>query len=216
MDTIRVWDLPTRLFHWLLVAAIGFLWYSGGEGEALMVWHMRAGYLVLGLVIFRIIWGLWGSRHSRFAAFLAGPRRTLDYGKAFARGRAPVFAGHNPLGGWMVMLMLLSLLVQTATGLFATDDISLEGPLSGQVGGATARALTDVHFWNFDLLLILIAAHVAAVLLHRLLGEPLLAAMLTGRKRVPDEAGPDLAFVPWWRALLVALPVAGAIYWLVS
>ncbi|MEQ9509302.1 MAG: cytochrome B, partial [Alloalcanivorax xenomutans] len=76
--------------------------------------------------------------------------------------------------------------------------------------------LTDVHFWNFDLLLILIAAHVAAVLLHRLLGEPLLAAMLTGRKRVPDEAGPDQAFVPWWRALLVALPVAGAIYWLVS
>ncbi|MEQ9509039.1 MAG: cytochrome b/b6 domain-containing protein, partial [Alloalcanivorax xenomutans] len=159
MDTIRVWDLPTRLFHWLLVAAIGFLWYSGGEGEALMVWHMRAGYLVLGLVIFRIIWGLWGSRHSRFAAFLAGPRRTLDYGKAFARGRAPVFAGHNPLGGWMVMLMLLSLLVQTATGLFATDDISLEGPLSGQVGGATARAHTDVHFWYIDLRLILIAAH---------------------------------------------------------
>ncbi len=206
----RVWDLPTRLFHWLLVALFAFLWFSGGESDALMEWHMRAGYALLALLLFRMVWGFVGSRRSRFADFLVSPVAAWRYGRDFLRGRAPAWDGHNPLGGWMVLVMLVLLLAQTVSGLFATDDISLAGPLNGTVSSALAGALTDFHGFNINLLLVLAGLHVAAVAAHRLRGERLTAAMISGRKRGAADQPP----APAWRALVLAVLAAG-IVWLV-
>ncbi|GAA5126960.1 cytochrome b/b6 domain-containing protein [Alloalcanivorax gelatiniphagus] len=206
----RVWDLPTRLFHWLLVALFAFLWFSGGESDALMEWHMRAGYALLALLLFRMVWGFVGSRRSRFADFLVSPAAAWRYGGDFLRGRAPAWDGHNPLGGWMVLVMLVLLLAQTVSGLFATDDISLAGPLNGTVSSALAGGLTDFHGFNINLLLVLAGLHVAAVAAHRLRGERLTAAMISGRKRGAADQPP----APAWRALVLAVLAAG-IVWLV-
>jgi cytochrome b len=212
---IRVWDLPTRLFHWLLVGLFAFLWYSGGGSDALMDWHMRAGYALLALLLFRVAWGIWGSRHSRFVQFLTPPRQTLAYlRELLARRTTPAF-GHNPLGGWMVMMMLAALLVQTITGLFATDDISINGPLNGAVSSTTAGRLTDVHHLNFDILLILAGLHIAAILAHRVLGEPLTLAMVTGRQRA-NGPHTDEPFAPLWRAVVLAALAGLAVYLVVG
>ncbi|MCC4307818.1 cytochrome b/b6 domain-containing protein [Alcanivorax marinus] len=206
----RVWDLPTRLFHWLLVALFAFLWFSGGESDALMTWHMRAGYALLALLLFRIAWGFVGSRRSRFADFLASPAVAWRYGRDFLRNRAPAWDGHNPLGGWMVLAMLVLLMAQAVSGLFATDDISIAGPLNGAVTSGVAGALTDFHGFNINLLLVLAGLHVAAVAAHRLRGERLTGAMISGRKAGAADQPP----APAWRALLLAVLAAG-IVWLV-
>ena len=212
---VRVWDAPTRLFHWVLVLLLVFLWYSAGDGD-LMDWHMRAGYAVLALVLFRILWGFFGSPWSRFRAFVSSPREALAYGWRFLRGHQPIFLSHNPLGGWMVLVMLGALLVQAGTGLFATDDITVRGPLRELVSSAMARQLTRIHGWTFDLLLILVVLHLLAVLAHRLRGEPLVLAMITGRKKSPDPGAPDLPYAPWWKAVLVFVLAAGGVYLVVT
>jgi len=206
----RVWDLPTRLFHWILVGLFAFLWYSGGGSSAEMDWHMLAGYALLALLLFRILWGFWGSPHSRFRDFLTAPAAAVRYGLAFARGRAPAYRGHNPLGGWMVVVMLVLLLAQAISGLFATDDISIDGPLNHLAPSSLAGALTDFHGFNINLLLVLAGLHVAAVAAHRLRGERLVGAMITGRKAGDGDAAPASA----WRALLLAV-FAAAVVWLV-
>ncbi len=214
-EKVRVWDLPTRLFHWLLVGLFAFMWYSGGASDELMHWHMRAGYTLLALLIFRVLWGLWGSRHSRFVSFVAPPRRVWGYARAVLARRVTPASGHNPLGGWMVLVLLASLLTQTVTGLFSSDDISIDGPLNNTVSSSTAGWLTSVHHLNFDLLLILAGVHIAAVLAHRVLGEPLTLAMITGRKRAA-AGDTDEPFAPLWRALLLALAAGAAVWLLVS
>ena len=216
LKTVRVWDLPTRLFHWSLVLLLAFLWYSGGGDEALMAWHMRAGYLLLALLLFRIAWGFIGSPWSRFRNFVATPRTAIDYGLRFLRGQQPIHLTHNPLGGLMVLAMLALLLLQTLTGLFATDDISIHGPLNDHVTSATARMLTRIHNWNFDLLLILAALHLLAVIAHRLRHEPLTLAMITGRKNVPDPNAPDHPYTPIWKAALVIAGTATLVWTLVT
>ena len=206
----RVWDLPTRLFHWTLVGLFGFLWYSGGGSSTEMDWHMLAGYALLALLLFRILWGFWGSRDSRFRDFVTAPAAAVRYGLAFARGRAPAYRGHNPLGGWMVVVMLVLLLAQVVSGLFATDDISIDGPLHHLVSSSLSGALTDFHGFNINLLLVLAGLHIAAVAVHRLRGERLVGAMITGRKAGADDAAP----APAWRALVLAV-LAAALVWLV-
>ena len=204
---IRVWDLPTRLFHWSLVLLVCFLWYSGGTTERLMEWHFRAGYAVMALVLFRILWGIWGSPWSRFSRFVASPRQGLAYAQqAWQQRRPPHAVSHNPLGGWMVLVLLAVLLLQTLTGLFSSDDISLFGPLSGLVSSSQSSTLTAIHHWNAELLWLLITLHILAIVAHKVLGEPLVLAMITGIKRSHDPRVPDLPYVSLWRAaLLLAL-----------
>lgn len=219
---VKVWDLPVRLFHWSLVALFAFLFWSGKTGGNAMEYHLLAGYSVLVLVLFRILWGFAGSTHARFAAFLTGPGR----GIAFARqllSRAPAAtAGHNPLGGWMVVVMLLSLLVQTATGLFANDDIATEGPLAALIGKDLSDRLSGIHYWNFNLLLLLAGAHIAAVLFHVFVKkENLVSAMFTGVKRLDHSAQdpaqvPAVRFVSSWRALVLFVLALVAVYLIVK
>ncbi len=142
---VRVWDLPTRLFHWLLAAAVTVSLLSAWIGDAAMVWHFRSGLAVLALLTFRLIWGLVGGRWSRFASFVYAPTTVLRY----LRGQAPALehleVGHNPLGSLSVFAMLGFLLVQVATGLVADDEISNRGPLNSFVGNALALTATSWH-----------------------------------------------------------------------
>ena len=184
-----VWDIPVRFFHWALVLLIGFSWLSG-EMEW-MEWHLYSGYAVLALVLFRVIWGFVGSTHARFSDFIYGPGALIAYVRTLPSRTAAKFAGHNPLGGISVVLILLCVLVQTGTGLFSNDDILTEGPLYKHITKELSDWLTTIHKYNFNVLLALIAVHVGAVFYYLLYkSENLIKPMFTGRKHLPAGAAP--------------------------
>jgi len=216
---VKVWDAPVRLFHWLLVLLFAFMFFTGKSGSDWMEWHMRAGYAMLALVLFRILWGFAGSTYARFSSFLAGPSACIECLKHLMARKPSPYAGHNPLGGWMVLVLLLALLFQTGTGLFANDDLLSEGPLAALVSKATSDQLTLYHVWNFNLLLALAGAHLIAVLYHAgFMKENLIGAMFTGVKRLPaDAAGGVVArFASPWRALVLLAVAAFAVYLIVK
>ena len=196
-----LWDWPTRLFHWGVVVCLPLAWWTAEEGQ--MNRHKWLGYTVLVLVLFRIIWGFVGSRHSRFGDFLRSPPAVL----AWLRGRHVHAPGHNPLGGWSVMVLLTLLLAQAVSGLFNTDDIFFRGPFHYAASTGLQGFMGSMHEWAFDLLLVMIALHVAAVAWHQWgRREPLIQAMLRGRS---GERHGETAPVPGWRALLVVAVVVG-------
>jgi cytochrome b len=213
---ILVWDLPTRLFHWILVALVVAQWWTA-RNFSTMEYHLWGGYALLVLVLFRVIWGFAGSDTARFSDFVRGPGAVLAYVKTLLRGATPRHLGHNPLGGWSILAMLALLLVQAGTGLFASDDIFYEGPLYSWVSRETSAWLTTIHKLNFDLLLILIAIHLAAVLFYLLVKrENLIHPMLSGRKRLPaDWAVPAPRMVGPWRGLAALAVASAGVGWLV-
>ena len=205
-----VWDVPVRLFHWALVAAVIGSYVTYKLGLAYFKYHLWCGYSVLVLVLFRIVWGLCGTRHARFASFVRGPAGTWRHLSQLARGKARRYAGHNPLGAWMVLLLLGGLLVQALSGLFSNDEIASTGPLYGAVSNDLSLRLTSLHRLLFDWIASAILLHVAAVLAYRLLKkEKLILAMLTGRK--PAEAvaaGEAIQSSRIWLALLLLAVIA--------
>lgn len=209
---ILVWDWPVRLFHWALVVLIVAAWATAEAGVMYMQWHMRCGYAVLTLLLFRLLWGLVGSGSARFGSFLHGPRAVLAYARAWFSRQPQHYLGHNPLGGWMVIVLLLLVGVQAGTGLFANDHIFNEGPLARLVSGDTSNLLTAIHKLNFNLLLAAVGLHVTAVLLYLLRGENLLRAMFNGRKPAGDYLDRPGPLAPGWRALL-CLAIAAAAVW---
>ena len=183
---VRVWDLPTRIFHWAIVLLLVFQFVSGKIGGALMPWHSFSGYTVLVLVVFRILWGFAGSTHARFASFLRGPLATARFARRLFSRQAVPQVGHNPLGAWMVVALVLSLLLQAGSGLFANDGADAAGPLASLVSLDLSNNLSEFHRWNLQLVLALSGVHVAAVLFHWLVKkENLVNPMFTGIKRVP-------------------------------
>jgi cytochrome b len=216
---VKVWDAPVRLFHWLLVLLFAFMFFSGKSGSEWLEWHVRSGYAILALLLFRILWGFFGSTHARFASFLAGPRACIECLRHLMKRSPSPYAGHNPLGGWMVLVLLLGLLFQVGTGLFSNDDLLFEGPLASLVAKATSDQLTTWHSWNFNLLLALAGVHVIAVLYHAgFMKENLIGAMFTGVKHLPADAagGVSARFVSPWRALVLLALAALAVYLIVK
>jgi len=211
---LRVWDVPVRLFHWALVVLLAISFTTAQIGGNALQYHEWSGFTVLALVLFRVLWGLLGSTHARFADFVRGPRSALEYGRSLLHGPTLVYAGHNPLGGWMVVLLLASLLVQAGTGLFANDDVMIEGPLAKHVSKDTSDLLTRVHHINFNVLLSLLAIHVAAALFYLWVKrENLIRPMITGYKLVPDQAAArDRRGGPLWLAA-VLLGLCAAAVW---
>lgn len=194
---IRIWDAPTRLFHWALVALLGFSWWSAEVHE--MEWHRWSGLTVLALVAFRLVWGLVGGSTARFASFLRGPGAVLGYIRS--RG-AWTGTGHNPLGGWSVVALLLVLVGQVSAGLFAVDVDGIEsGPLSYLVDFEQGRAAAELHETVFNLLLALAVLHVLAVLFYLVVRKRnLISPMVTGKARsATDPAVTPLVAAPWWR-----------------
>ena len=211
-NRVKVWDLPVRVFHWLLVLLLIFQYVTWKT--TYMTWHVYGGYAILVLLLFRVIWGFVGSTHARFGDFLYGPKAIIDYIKTLPRRQAAKFPGHNPLGGLSVLAMLLLTLVQVGAGLFANDDVLTEGPLRQYVSDETSAWLTTVHRYNFYVLLTVIGVHVAAVLYYLFYkSENLVAAMFTGYKTLPSShAGTRIAGVG---IALVVLAVAAAVAWFV-
>jgi cytochrome b len=210
--SIPVWDLPTRLTHWLFVACVAFSWWSAEQ--RLMDWHRYSGYTMLGLLVFRIYWGLAGSSTARFAHFVGSPRAVLEHLRLRREERRRI-VGHSPLGGWGVVAMLLALAAQVTLGLFATDIDGLEsGPLSDLVSFDAGRACARAHELSFDVLLGLIALHVVAILYYLLFERnDLVTAMLSGRKRV-HGAPTQLRSAPVWR-LWTGVALATLVVWMI-
>lgn len=214
--TVRVWDVFVRLFHWLLVAAIGFAWWSGEQGGEWMVWHMRAGYTVLGLVIFRLLWGFAGSFYARFSQFVQSPGSVLSYAGKLVKGQEAHYAGHNPVGGWAVLLLLLLCALQAVTGLFANDEIFTEGPLVHLISYDLSVEITRWHKMLFNGLLAVIGVHLLGVMFHQFLRkEKLVPAMVTGNKKVAEIADAAPATAPGSRMIvgLMLVLAAGLLVW---
>jgi cytochrome b len=213
---VRVWDLPTRLFHWLLALTIVGSVLTGSIGGAAMVWHIRLGLLALGLLVFRLVWGLVGGRWSRFASFIHAPGTVLRYLRGQQQPGEHLDVGHNPLGAGSVLAMLGILLVQVGTGLVADDEIANVGPLNKFVASATGLAATAWHK-NFGkaIIIALVLLHVGAILFYRFKKKTdLIGPMIGGDKllgaQVPasrDDMSTRLL------ALVLALAAAGLVAW---
>jgi len=203
---IRVWDLPTRIFHWGLALTVAVAVISGQIGGNWIDWHARLGLLALGLVAFRLIWGLVGSTYARFVQFFPTPAKIRAYLAGQWQGE-----GHNPLGALSVFALLGLLTVQIGSGLFANDDIAFTGPLYALVGKELSNRLTGLHHLFGDLLLIVAALHVAAVLFYtHVKKQNLVKPMLTGKK--PGDPARS-ARGGGWSALVLALLLAlAAVY----
>jgi cytochrome b len=207
---VAVWDLPTRLFHWALVLLIAAAWWTAEE--EMHEWHERTGLAVLGLIVFRLVWGVIGSSTARFSSFVMGPRGIVGY----LRGRTANVLGHNPLGALSVLALLAVVSVQVGLGLFASDeDGLLSGPLSHWISDDAAEEVTDLHADLFDWLLILIGVHVAAILFYLAVKrDNLIAPMLHGRRNAPPGTAP-MEGAPLWR-FAVAAAIAVAVVWIVG
>lgn len=211
MKTVLVWDLPLRLFHWLLVLLVVCSATTGQIGGNLIDWHAYSGLAIAGLLAFRLVWGVVGSTYARFATFVRGPAAIRAYLRGEWRG-----LGHNPLGALSVLALLATLIVQVTTGLFGNDDIAFTGPLYPLVDKDTSDRAIAWHKTLVWVLAALVAVHLSAVAFYtRVKREPLVWAMLTGRRpatddRVPPTRGGGIL------ALLVALALACGTVWLAA
>ncbi|WP_085316962.1 cytochrome b/b6 domain-containing protein [Derxia lacustris] len=209
---LRVWDLPTRVFHWSFAAAVTAAIVSA-KVEA-FDWHFRFGYAALALLAFRLVWGVVGPRYARFAGFVAAPARAL----AYLRGAPHDAPGHNPLGAWSVLALLVIVGVQAVTGLFTSDDVMASGPLIDTVASGTADLLGRLHRFNATTVYAIVALHVGAVVFYaRVKRKPLVPAMLTGDAEVAMAAPParDDALVRLGALALLAACSAG-VWWLAT
>jgi cytochrome b len=218
-NAVRVWDLPTRAFHWVLAVCVLVSLSSGWIGGNAMVWHLRCGYVVFALLLFRLLWGFFGGHWSRFATFAYSPVTSLRYLRGESRPDEHHHVGHNPLGAFSVFGLLLILAAQVGSGLFADDEISTTGPLNKFVSGKTAGTLTSWHTtFGQWLIVTLVVLHLVAVgfyLVRR--RQNLIGPMLSGDKLLPanvpasvDSAGSRLV------ALLLFALAAGLVTWLVG
>lgn len=210
---IRVWDVPTRLFHWGIVLLVVTSWIT--QDLDWMRWHFLSGYTLIAALLFRLAWGLVGSETSRFSHFLRSPLTALRHLRDLPRHRTDPQIGHNAAGGWMVLILLLLLCVQAATGLCANDQISVQGPLANWVGDRWSDYLSHIHALNFKLIEAAIVLHLVAIATYRFRGHDLLRPMITGWKRLPGAVPPPRMVSPLLALgifLVAALAVAASVH----
>ncbi len=209
---IKLWDLPVRLTHWSFVALMPALWWTAEHDQ--MDWHKRLGYVALGLILFRIYWGLFGSSTARFAGFVKGPRAVFAYIRTLFSKAGEPLVGHNPMGGWSVVILLLLILAEVKLGLFAVDVDGIEsGPLSSFVSFDLGRLAAHWHHLLFNVLLAFIALHILAVAFYAMVKrENLVGPMWSGRR---EMAAPMIApsFAPFWRLVLGIVIAVGLTWW---
>jgi cytochrome b len=204
-----LWDLPIRLFHWLLTSLVAFSWWTVHYGHT--GWHIWSGLAILTLLIFRLLWGFVGSSTARFSGFVRGPGSVLSY----LRGRWTGI-GHTPLGALSVIALLLAVSIQVGLGLFAEDEDGIYmGPLSRLVSADTSDRVRDIHELWFNILLSLIVLHVAAIIYYRLRGQKLTKPMITGRAYLPPGTRP-MRPGKWWAALICLAVGLGITGWIIA
>jgi cytochrome b len=217
-QAVRVWDLPTRLFHWTLAATLIGSVASAKIGGNAMVWHFRFGYLVFALLLFRVLWGLVGGRWSRFISFLYAPATLWRYLRGRVQASEWLDVGHNPLGALSVFALLLALAAQVATGLVSDDEIANIGPLNRFVSLDTGVSATGWHSeWGQWLIGALVALHVAAIAFYTWRGHGLIGAMVDGDKTLPADtpASRDSTASRLLAGVLLAL-CAALVAWVVN
>lgn len=206
---VAIWDLPTRLFHWLLVILIGFSWWTAEyHYDDLHIW---SGIAVLSLLIFRILWGIVGSSTARFASFVRGPKAVFGYLQGSWRG-----IGHSPLGALSVVALLVMIGIQVGLGLFASDEDGIvQGPLARLVSIDAGDWAREWHEELFNVLLALIGLHVAAIVFYRLRGKKLVGPMITGRGQLEPGVQP-MRPGKWWAAVLCLVIAIGITRWVIA
>lgn len=225
-----VWDLPLRLFHWLLMLSILGLyitahadadwlqWLTGKADITWMQWHMRLGYTVIGLLLFRIVWGFVGPHHARFSSFLPKPQQLMAYATTLLKRDSKPSVGHNPIGAVMVVVLLAMVAVQAFTGLFTSDDIVWAGPFYPSVSTALSTQMGSLHHENFEWLQWLIVAHVAAIVFYAVWKrQRLVPPMVHGHKSAdlvpPEQAIKDSRLV---LAIVIAAAVTALVWWVLQ
>ena len=216
---VPLWDLPTRLFHWLLVACLLASWYFGENGPLRL--HYFSGLTIIGLLIFRLLWGLCGSPSARFSQFLSHPRAAFRYLRNAGKRRPSYTFGHNAAGGLMALALLVIVALQAGTGLFSSDFEDFDGPLYDLVPGRVSDFLSDYHEFNFNLILALAGLHIVAILFYRFWKrENLVRAMITGTANLPADvvetavADGRATRASIWRALLCLVLAAAVPVWI--
>ena len=220
LQTVRVWDLPTRVFHWLLALAVIGMVVTGKIGGNALAWHFRIGYLVMGLLLFRLLWGFVGGHWSRFARFVYSPGTVLRYLRGQGRPDEHLDVGHNPLGAFSVFALLFFLALQVSTGLVADDEIATQGPLNRFVSAATASSATHWHKGAGQaILIVLVLLHVGAIVYYRVRqNKNLVQPMLTGDKQLPAQPPTPAArdsVATRGLAAVLAVVCAGVVPWVV-
>lgn len=213
---VKLWDVPIRIIHWSLVLLLPALWWTWKNGD--IGTHKLLGYVLLGLLVFRIFWGFAGSETARFSGFVKGPRAVAAYLRGLVSKEGEPVVGHNPVGGWSVIALLLLLSAQVIVGLFTQDVDGIEsGPLTYLVSYDRADAARWWHDKLFDVLLALVAVHVAAILFYLVVKrDNLVGPMVTGSRKWPASSSlPSPGQAPWWR-ILVGAALGGGLAWWVS
>lgn len=215
MKKIKIWDSPTRLFHWALVINLVAAWYT--IENRMIELHEIAGHTLIALLVFRVCWGFVGSTTARFSHFIIHPISAIDYLMKSLKLKAHHKIGHNPAGGWMVIVMMLVIAFQLVSGLFANDDLGFSGALSDNVSKELSDTITQLHGINFDLLIAIIWVHLVAVFFYVLVKKDnLIEAMVTGNKILPFNPTKRLRFVSVYVALaifLISAAMSGYLYW---
>lgn len=210
-----IWDLPLRIFHWCFALTILACWYTAEHKEDYIELHITLGYIALGLLIFRFFWGVIGTKHAKFTQFIPTPKSLLTY---LSKSNQPQkIAGHNPLGAFMVILMVLLISIQTISGLFISDDIFSSGPYHGSVSSETEKLLKFLHLNTFNIMIGAIILHISAIIFYwRVKKKNLVLPMLTGKKTAQDVNKSDaISHSKIVLALILAVFCAGFVYWLV-
>lgn len=213
---VPVWDWPVRVVHWAMVFCLVSLVITGlRKGEA-MLWHMRFGEVLLALVLFRIAWGFAGSGNAKFSSFLRGPRAAVRYVRSRVRPPHEIHVSHNPVGGWMVIALLLAMLVQATLGLYSNDDILWDGPLAQKVAKDTSDLLSSIHRRFAWVVVGLAAFHILAVLVYLVaFRENLVGPMIVGRKRLPAGYGtPEAARASNTKAIVLMIASGLVVWWI--
>ena len=208
-----IWDLPLRIFHWSFAATILGSWYTAEQGDDLIDIHMQLGFVALALIVFRILWGVVGPKHARFAQFIPSPKRLINY----VRNPNSKTPGHNPMGALMVVLMIVLISLQAVSGLFINDDVYSSGPYYGSISNDLEKIMLFIHHNVFDFMIAAIVLHIAAITFYwRVKKDNLVVPMITGKKTAEQVNASDA--IPHSKILLgciIAIACAAFVYWLV-
>lgn len=215
--TVKVWDIPLRIFHWSLVILFAVAYITNSLGTDYFKYHLWSGYAIIVLVSFRILWGIVGSYHARFINFVQNPVATAKYALSVFKRKDKHYAGHNPLGAIMVIALLLTILAQAVTGLFTNDEIFNLGPLYGYISNDLSLTLTSLHRQLFYWILAAVALHILAVLAHVFLKrENIIKSMFSGKKQGADLTNEkSIGSSRIWLALIILVILSLALAWVI-
>lgn len=214
-NKLLIWDIPVRLFHWLLVISLLASWYTSDGERGLIDYHLKLGYFILGLIIFRIIWGVFGTKYAKFSQFIPKRAALFNYLQNFKQEKNYTTVGHNPLGGLMVVFMLALILSQAISGLFMHDDVFTAGPYYESASSSVQRFMSFIHNNVFDVIIIVSILHISAVFYYLLVKKAnLILPMITGYKANSDGNKRGIKSSKVLLALIIILIVAIFLYWL--